>query len=350
MNREEALRKTAHYRCRLCGQLSPISAVRCENAGCGAQLGLHGEICPGEEETYVPPAANCPHCGKEIAADDGVCPHCGKKGNGPSAGDTGARTVQEDLEKHARRWKLAAIYTAIFSLIFMSILTGFLAEASEQVDRYSGISDAYDNLSDDYSTLKNSYNDLKGKYDTQSDNYRKLDKSYNELSEKYDKLSDDHKALKDDYDELSEKHDKLNADYDKLSADYEKLKAEYDAALPLIKDTLYTVTVKDVYNGDSDCNKINDDLTASQINRLVIRIWISAPDVKNRWAEPYKVVLVKSGKQVASWTCKPGDQYDDKTASYFNRLYTEEELEPGTYVAEFRHKGILLLEYEFVLK
>jgi len=48
MDREEALKRTDHYRCRRCGQLSPITETLCTKPGCRAQLAIYGELIAGE--------------------------------------------------------------------------------------------------------------------------------------------------------------------------------------------------------------------------------------------------------------------------------------------------------------
>lgn len=50
MDREEALRHTDHYRCRLCGQNSPITEMLCTKPSCRAQLGIYGELVMAEQE------------------------------------------------------------------------------------------------------------------------------------------------------------------------------------------------------------------------------------------------------------------------------------------------------------
>jgi len=48
MDREEALTRRDHYRCKRCGQLSPIEATSCTRPTCQAQLGIYGEIILAE--------------------------------------------------------------------------------------------------------------------------------------------------------------------------------------------------------------------------------------------------------------------------------------------------------------
>ena len=50
MDREEAFRHTDHYRCRLCGQNSPITEILCTKPSCRAQLGIYGELVTAEQE------------------------------------------------------------------------------------------------------------------------------------------------------------------------------------------------------------------------------------------------------------------------------------------------------------
>lgn len=49
MEREEALRRRDHYRCRLCGQISPITETYCTKPACRAQLSLYGDLITEEE-------------------------------------------------------------------------------------------------------------------------------------------------------------------------------------------------------------------------------------------------------------------------------------------------------------
>lgn len=56
MERDEALKRTDHYRCRLCRQISPITETLCTRPGCRAQLGIYGEIVAGEENANTSPS------------------------------------------------------------------------------------------------------------------------------------------------------------------------------------------------------------------------------------------------------------------------------------------------------
>ncbi len=53
MERDEVLKRTDHYRCRRCGQISPITEALCTKPGCRAQLGIYGEIITGEDNGNV---------------------------------------------------------------------------------------------------------------------------------------------------------------------------------------------------------------------------------------------------------------------------------------------------------
>lgn len=63
MERNEALKRTDHYRCRLCGQISPITEILCTKPGCRAQLGIYGELIT-PENTVI--ADNNPHTESDI--------------------------------------------------------------------------------------------------------------------------------------------------------------------------------------------------------------------------------------------------------------------------------------------
>ena len=59
---EKNINNQPHWRCRLCGYSSPLSASTCDNPSCGADLAIYGEaIVPGQEEsrpreqTFTPP-------------------------------------------------------------------------------------------------------------------------------------------------------------------------------------------------------------------------------------------------------------------------------------------------------
>lgn len=54
MEKDDALRRTDHYRCRRCGQISPLSAAVCLNPGCRAQLGIYGETIQLSEPEKTP--------------------------------------------------------------------------------------------------------------------------------------------------------------------------------------------------------------------------------------------------------------------------------------------------------
>ena len=53
MDREEALKRTDHYRCKRCGQISPIEATLCTRPTCRAQLSLYGELILAEAKENV---------------------------------------------------------------------------------------------------------------------------------------------------------------------------------------------------------------------------------------------------------------------------------------------------------
>ena len=60
MDRDEALNHIDHYRCRLCGQISPITETICTKSSCRAQLGIYGELITAEkrhgEKSTDPPS------------------------------------------------------------------------------------------------------------------------------------------------------------------------------------------------------------------------------------------------------------------------------------------------------
>lgn len=53
MERNEALKRTDHYRCRLCGQISPITETLCTRPTCQAKLCLYGEYISAEEHVII---------------------------------------------------------------------------------------------------------------------------------------------------------------------------------------------------------------------------------------------------------------------------------------------------------
>lgn len=68
MDQEEALKRVDHYRCRLCGQESPITAINCTRGSCGAQLGLYGDIVFGEDNIRAEEPAKKTEAPKEKPA------------------------------------------------------------------------------------------------------------------------------------------------------------------------------------------------------------------------------------------------------------------------------------------
>jgi len=54
MEKDDALKRTDHYRCRRCGQLSPLTDAICSNPGCRAQLGIYGETVQFSEQETPP--------------------------------------------------------------------------------------------------------------------------------------------------------------------------------------------------------------------------------------------------------------------------------------------------------
>lgn len=317
MERDEALRRNDHYRCRLCGHISPLSATQCEKGSCRAQLSLYGEIITGEADTGSSGTktsdgnqsgqgttvagsgpvngSRCPYCGADVTAGTEECPRCGLRIAGSSSGrftgepgtgnlsdpPRGWKDKPDKAKKTASGWKVATIVTAIVSVVFIIILGTSLSDANREADRW-----------------RNGYNSL--------------ERDYNDLQD----------------------------DYDAMRGIWE---------LNNLGD-LYTVKVTSVFNSDGDGKEIDKKLKAATMEHLAIGVKITAGADKNRWAENMTVKLTKSGSEIAFWTIKPNEHYDDGTKSCTWTMWTSKVETAGTYVAEFYHMGYLIARHEITVK
>lgn len=286
MEKEEALRRTDHYRCRLCGQISPITANLCVKPTCRAQLSIYGDLVTMEEQQETPKPAEPtertapqPEIQKETVKPEPPRPK--QKKNHGGAG-----------------WKTATVLLGILVVIMAISLTIFneTVEESRMASRYSTMN--YNDLKDDFDQLKRDYDQLQG-----------------------------------DYSQIRQRNQEYQDFWERNNLTY-----------------LYSVKVTGVYNGDSDGKKIDNKLNVDTMERLAIAIDITAGKSSNHWAEPLTVKLTRSGEEIVEWSIAPGEEYDDSTDDVSWRMWTGEVKEAGTYVAEFYHMNFMVERYEITVK
>ena len=258
MEINDTVHSGGRYRCRLCGQHSPMSATHCSNPGCGAQLHLHGEMYFDTEEGELLQAAP------------------------PAPAETTVQSPEEDTpspdrgkaKKSRNPWRLATIVTAVVSLAIILTMGHFW-------------------------------------YVAQADYYR----THEKLGEVWRQCND--------------------------LLDY-----IHDNGLEL----LYQVEIAEIYNSDDKGNKIDENLTAATMDQLCIALNLTTVAIDNKWEDPLEITLLFSGETVANWTIDTkNSSYTDESDSAYFRTWLKVTT-PGTYTAEFRHKGSVVLRQEITIE
>lgn len=294
MEKEEALKRRDCYRCTRCGKFSPLSESTCTNPACRAQLYLYGELITVEEK--VPGDTDT---GTSGGTSTGTGGGTSTGTSGSTSTGTGGGTVIPPVEPK-KSGKLTQIILGILAAVMAFAMWYFYNESTQWEDDY------YD-ARNDYRTVKSDYDDLKDTYDA---------------------LQNDYNSMKNTYDEWQEFMENNGLAY------------------------MCSVKVTDVFNRDSDGNRIGDDLNADTLIRLAISITINEGVAKDQWSDPLVIRLLNaSGNQVAEWDITYDDIYGGDKAELYWTMWTgtAANITSGTYVAEFSHKGFIVERHEIVV-